>query len=98
MKKLTVKRILKVVNEFRDECRNDFDWWYGDTASFTNAEYGYDMNVFEPEDGAERSVTVYKLGPKDKDGFQSMTDEVVLNFKIEGAKGIWRKKKGQSMV
>ncbi len=83
MKKLTTKKVLEVVDKFRDEWIDDFDWWYGDETSFTNAEYGYDMNVFEPEEGANRKVVIYRLGPKEEDGLQFTTDEIVLSFEIE---------------
>jgi hypothetical protein len=88
MKELTQEKVLSDIEKFKNEWKEDGSWWFGSTESFTNAEYGYDVNTEHNQKTNKIDVIVYDLVFTEKKGKYSQSKleiakECLFKFEIE---------------
>jgi len=82
---LTESIVMGEIEQYREEWERDGDWWWGITNKYSNAPYGYDVNVYQEEEGGPLKAVAYKLGPAGADGIPSATwtyGDIVLMYMV----------------
>ena len=86
MQALTEAQILQDIEPFKHEWIYDQQWWYGNSRSFKNAIYGYDVNLCNNKETNKIEALVYALIPEnenEKRGHLVTAKDTLMKFEIK---------------